>query len=162
VVSIRDRKQLLDLTGDPWNGRSLEWATSSPAAPYNFAILPQVQSIDAWWDMKQRGVAYQRPDRYVPLTLPKNSLIGAFIGGASFVFGFAMVWYIWWLAILCLAAIAIALIIRASDDDPDYVMPASTVQAIEDARFDQIAKAPRNEMEDEPGFAGQPVPEAST
>jgi len=162
VVSIRDRKQLLDLTGDPWNGRSLEWATSSPAAPYNFAILPQVQSIDAWWDMKQRGVAYQRPDRYVPLTLPKNSLIGAFIGGASFVFGFAMVWYIWWLAILCLAAIAIALIIRASDDDPDYVMPASTVQAIEDARFDQLAKAPRNEMEDEPGFAGQPVPEAST
>jgi cytochrome o ubiquinol oxidase subunit 1 len=161
VVSIRDRKKLVDLTGDPWNGRSLEWATSSPAAPYNFAVLPQVQSIDAWWDMKQRGVAYQRPDRYVPLVLPKNSFIGAFIGGVSFVFGFAMVWYIWWLAILCLAAIAIALIIRASDDDTDYVMPASTVQAIEDARFDQIAKAPRNEMEDEPGFAGQPVPEAS-
>jgi cytochrome o ubiquinol oxidase subunit 1 len=161
MVSIRDRKKLVDLTGDPWNGRSLEWATSSPAAPYNFAVLPQVQSIDAWWDMKQRGVAYQRPDRYVPLVLPKNSFIGAFIGGVSFVFGFAMVWYIWWLAILCLAAIAIALIIRASDDDTDYVMPASTVQAIEDARFDQIAKAPRNEMEDEPGFAGQPVPEAS-
>jgi cytochrome o ubiquinol oxidase subunit 1 len=161
MVSIRNRKKLVDLTGDPWNGRSLEWATSSPAAPYNFAVLPQVQSIDAWWDMKQRGVAYQRPDRYVPLVLPKNSFIGAFIGGVSFVFGFAMVWYIWWLAILCLAAIAIALIIRASDDDTDYVMPASTVQAIEDARFDQIAKAPRNEMEDEPGFAGQPVPEAS-
>jgi len=162
AVSIRDRKQALDLTGDPWNGRSLEWATSSPAAPYNFAVLPQVESIDAFWDMKQRGVAYRRPDRYFDLVLPKNSFIGAFVGGASFVFGFAIIWYVWWLAILSLAAIAVAIIVRASDDDSDYTMPASTVQAIEDACFAQLAKAPRSEMEDEPGFAGEPLPEAST
>lgn len=162
IVSIRDRKEALDLTGDPWNGRSLEWATSSPAAPYNFAVLPQVQSIDAFWDMKRRGVAYKRPDRYVDITLPKNTFIGAFIGGAGFVFGFAMVWYIWWLAILCLAAIALAIIVRASDDETDYTMPASDVERIENERFAQLAKAPRNEMEDEPGFAGFPAPEAST
>ena len=29
-VSIRTREQRLDLTGDPWNGRTLEWSTSSP------------------------------------------------------------------------------------------------------------------------------------
>ena len=162
AVSIRDRKQNLDLTGDPWNGRSLEWATSSPPAPYNFAVLPQVRGVDAWWDMKQRGVAYQRPDRYVDIVIPKNTFIGAFIGGTGFVFGFAMVWWIWWLAIACLAAIAIALIIRSSDDESDFVMPASQVKEIEDARFAQLAKAPKNEMADEPGFAGQPVPEAST
>jgi cytochrome o ubiquinol oxidase subunit 1 len=162
VVSIRDRKQALDLTGDPWNGRSLEWATSSPAAPYNFTVLPQVETVDAWWDMKQRGVAYQRPAKYEAITLPKNSFIGAFIGGAGFVFGFAMIWYVWWLAILCLASIAIAVIIRASDDDSDYTMTASEVKAIEDARFAQLAKAPKNEMADDPGFAGEPVPEAST
>jgi cytochrome o ubiquinol oxidase subunit I len=160
AVSIRDRKQALDLTGDPWNGRSLEWASSSPPAPYNFAVLPQVESVDAFWDMKQRGVAYRRPDHYVEIVLPKNTFIGAFIGGAAFVFGFAMVWYIWWLAILCLAAIALAIILRASDDETNYTMPASTVQAIEDTRFAQLAKAPRNEMADEPGFAGEPVPEA--
>jgi cytochrome o ubiquinol oxidase subunit 1 len=125
-------------------------------------VLPQVETVDAWWDMKQRGVAYQRPAKYEAITLPKNSFIGAFIGGAGFVFGFAMIWYVWWLAILCLASIAIAVIIRASDDDSDYTMTASEVKAIEDARFAQLAKAPKNEMADDPGFAGEPVPEAST
>ena len=72
--------------------------------------------------MKQRGVAYRRPDRYVDIVLPRNSFIGPFIGGAGFVFGFAMIWYIWWLAILSLAAIALAIIIRASDDDTYYTM----------------------------------------
>jgi cytochrome o ubiquinol oxidase subunit 1 len=162
AVSIRDRNKALDLTGDPWNGRSLEWATSSPAAPYNFAVVPQVQSIDAWWDMKARGVAYQRPAEYEDIAIPKNTFIGAVIGGAGFVFGFAMVWYIWWLAILCLAVIFVAIVIRASDEDTDYVMPASEVKKIEDARFAQLAKAPKNEMADDPGFAGQPMPEPST
>jgi cytochrome o ubiquinol oxidase subunit 1 len=161
VVSIRDRQQALDLTGDPWNGRSLEWLTSSPPAPYNFALVPQVQSIDAFWDMKQRGVAYERPDRYVDIVLPKNTFLSAVIGGAGFVFGFSMVWYIWWLALLCLAVIFLAIVIRASQDDTDMVIPASEVKAIEDARFAQLAKAPKNEMADDPGFAGQPLPEGA-
>jgi len=161
IVSIRDRQSALDLTGDPWNGRSLEWATSSPAAPYNFAVLPQVQSVDAWWDMKARGVAYKRPQQYEDITLPKNTFIAAVIGGSAFVFGFAMIWYIWWLALLCLAVIAVAVIIRASDDDTDMVIPASEVKAIEDARFAQLAKAPKNEMADDPGFAGEPLPEGT-
>jgi len=162
IVSIRDRQSALDLTGDPWNGRSLEWATSSPAAPYNFAVLPQVQSVDAWWDMKARGVAYQRPQQYEDITLPKNTFVAAVIGGAGFVFGFAMIWYIWWLAILCLAVIFVSIVVRASDDDSDFVMTAAEVKAIEDERFAQLAKAPKNEMADDPGFAGEPVPEAST
>jgi cytochrome o ubiquinol oxidase subunit 1 len=162
AVSARDRKRALDLTGDPWNARSLEWATSSPPAPYNFAVLPQVQSIDTFWDMKQRGVAYNRPDHYVDIVLPKSTFIGPFIGGAGFIFGFAMVWYIWWLTFLCLAAIFLAIVVRASDDDSDYVMPASKVKAIEDARFAELAKAPRNEMMAAPGFAGEPMPEVST
>jgi cytochrome o ubiquinol oxidase subunit I len=161
AVSIRDRRQALDLTGDPWNGRSLEWATSSPPAPYNFAILPEVESIDAFWDMKRRGVARERPDRYEPILLPKNSFIPLFIGGTAFVFGFAVIWYIWWLSVLSLAAIGLAIIVRASDDDPDFIMPASTVQAIEDARFAELAKAPKNEMEDEPGYAGGPLTEGA-
>ncbi|MEZ5827269.1 MAG: cbb3-type cytochrome c oxidase subunit I [Hyphomicrobiales bacterium] len=161
-VSIRDRKQMLDLTGDPWNGRSLEWATSSPAAPYNFAVLPQVQSVDAWWDMKQRGVAYERPDHYEDIVMPKNTFMGAVIGGAGFVFGFAMIWYMWWLAILCLVVIFAAVVFRASDDDSDYTMSAAEVKAIEDERFAQLARAPTNEMENDPGFAGMPMPEAST
>ncbi|MHA1517021.1 MAG: cytochrome o ubiquinol oxidase subunit I, partial [Alphaproteobacteria bacterium] len=104
---------------------------------------------------------YQRPDKYEDIVLPKNSFIGAVIGGAGFVFGFAMVWWIWWLAFLSLLVMFVAIVIRASDDDSDYVMSASEVRANEDARFAQLAKAPKNEMEDDPGFAGQPVPEAT-
>ena len=161
IVSIRDRKQLVDMTGDPWNGRSLEWATSSPAAPYNFAVIPDVKGIDAFWLMKQAGTAYKRPDHYVDITLPRNSGLGVMIGVLGGVFGFAMIWWIWWLAVLCLGLIAMLIIIRASDDDTNYVMPASEVKAIEDAWFAKIAKAPRNEMEDDPGFAGQPLAEGS-
>ena len=40
-VSIRTRERRLDLTGDPWNGRTLEWATSSPPPAYNFAVVPR-------------------------------------------------------------------------------------------------------------------------
>jgi cytochrome o ubiquinol oxidase subunit 1 len=112
--------------------------------------------------MKHRGVAYQRPDRYVDIFLPKNTFVGAFIGGAGFVFGFGMVWYIWWLAILALAAIALAIIVRAFDDDTDTIIPASKVKEIEDARFAQLAKAPRNELADDPGFAAEAVPEGSS
>lgn len=160
VVSIRDRNQALDLSGDPWNGRTLEWATSSPPAPYNFAVLPQVESIDAFADFKQRGIAWTRPDRYVDLVLPKNSFVGAVIGGTAFVFGFAMIWHIWWLAAASLVAIAAAIIVRGSDDDTEYVLTASEVQRIEDARFAQLARAPRNAMADDPGFVGEPLREA--
>ncbi|MFD0986340.1 cbb3-type cytochrome c oxidase subunit I [Methyloligella solikamskensis] len=155
-VSVRDRRSALDLTGDPWNARSLEWQTSSPPAPYNFAVLPKVQAIDAFWDMKERGVAYEKPASYKPITMPKNTLIPLMIGGTAFVFGFAMVWWIWWLAIASFAFIGALIIVRSFDDDPDFTMPASTVQAIEDRRYEELAKAPRNEMADDPGYAGDP------
>ena len=162
VVSIRERKQALDLTGDPWNGRSLEWATSSTAAPYNFAVLPKVESREAWWDMKQRGVAYRRPEKYEDIVMPKNTYAGLVIGVAGGVFGFAAIWWMWWLAFSALAVIAGTIIYRASDDDDEFVMTASEVKAIEDARFAQLAKAPKNEMADEPGFAGEAAPEPAT
>ena len=103
----------------------------------------------------------ERPDKYVDITLPKNTFLSAVIGGAGFVFGFAMVWYIWWLALLCLAVIFVAIVIRASQDDTDMVISASEVKAIEDARFAELAKAPKNEMESDPGFAGDPLPEGA-
>ena len=159
VVSIRERNETLDLSGDPWNGRSLEWATSSPAAPYNFAVLPKVESRDAWWDMKRRGVVYERPEKYEDIVMPKNTYAGLVIGVAAGVFGFAAIWWMWWLAGLSLAVIAATIIYRASDDDDEFVMTASEVKTIEDERYAKLAKAPKNEMADEPGFAGDAAPE---
>ena len=162
IVSIRERNEALDLSGDPWNGRSLEWATASPAAPYNFAVLLKVDSRDAWWDMKQRGVAYQRPEKYEDIVMPKNTYAGLVIGVAGGVFGFAAIWWMWWLAFLALAVIAGTIIYRASDDDDEFIILASEVKAIEDERFARLAKAPKNEMADEPGFAGESAAEPAT
>ena len=162
IVSIRERNEALDLSGDAWNGRSLEWATASPAAPYNFAVLLKVDSRDAWWDMKQRGVAYQRPEKYEDIVMPKNTYAGLVIGVAGGVFGFAAIWWMWWLAFLALAVIAGTIIYRASDDDDEFIILASEVKAIEDERFARLAKAPKNEMADEPGFAGESAAEPAT
>src|ERR1700710_2403860 len=62
VVSIRQREQLRDQTGDPWDGRSLEWATASPPPAFNFAFLPEVSGEDAWWDLKRRTNGQTAPN----------------------------------------------------------------------------------------------------
>ncbi len=141
VVSFQRRAALRDWTGDPWDGRTLEWLTSSPPAPYNFAVLPEVRDLDAFWDMKQRGVAYQRPERYEDIPIPRNSAFGIALGAISFVFGFAMIWYVWWLAIASAVAAVLLIIIRSSSDDTDDIMPAAEVERIETRRFEDMARA---------------------
>ncbi len=158
VVSFKERENARDLTGDPWNGRTLEWLTSSPPAPYNFAVQPVVTSIDAFHDMKQRGVAYQRPAKYVDIELPRNSGLGAIMGLLAFILGFAMVWYMWWLAALCGIAIFVCVIIRTWDDDTDFVLPASEVEKIENERYAMLARAPRPQSADAPGFVPHAIP----
>ena len=138
AVSIRQRHATRDLTGDPWNGRTLEWATASPPAVYNFAKTPVVHDIDAFMDMKEKGIAYRQPDRYHDIHMPKNTAKGLINGALVFVFGFAMVWYVWWLAILSVLGIIFTLIVRASDDDTDYIVPADEVERIENRRFRQL------------------------
>jgi cytochrome o ubiquinol oxidase subunit 1 len=138
-VSIRERHTSRDLTGDPWDGRTLEWATASPPAPYNFAIIPVVQDIDGFWDMKERGVAYLQPAQYHDILMPKNTSKGFWIGAFTFLFGFAMVWYIWYLAVFGILGIIFMVIVRACDDQTEYIIPASQVEQIENARSRQLA-----------------------
>jgi cytochrome o ubiquinol oxidase subunit 1 len=142
VVSIRHRNQALDLTGDPWDGRTLEWLTSSPPAPYNFAIVPEVRESDAFHEMKRRHIAYQRPQHYVDIEMSRNTGIGVIIGGLAFILGFAMIWYIWWLAIVAGLGILIAVAVRTFDDDTEFVLPAAEIQAIEEQRRAMLATAP--------------------
>ena len=108
VVSIRTRERRRDLTGDPWDGRTLEWSTASPPPAYNFAALPQVEAIDAFWDMKQRN-ALVPLDRYEAIEVPSGSANGFVTAFFAVVTGFAMIWHIWWLAILGLACGAVTL-----------------------------------------------------
>jgi cytochrome o ubiquinol oxidase subunit 1 len=148
AVSIKRRAEYRDWTGDPWSGLTLEWLTSSPPAPYNFAVIPEVRDRDAFLDMKERGVAWQRPARYEDILMPRNSAFGPVLGGLAFVFGFAVVWYIWWLAVLAAGLIALWIAVRSSNDDTDYVLSAAEVEAIENRRFADLARAPAADVED--------------
>ena len=141
VVSIKKRQALDDPTGDPWDGRTLEWLTSSPPAVYNFPRIPVVDEIDAFTEMKEKGAAYPRPDRYEDIEMPKNAPHGLIIGGLAFVFGFALIWYIWWLAILAALGILFTVIARSIDDDTHYTIPAAEVERIENERYQQLAAA---------------------
>ena len=106
-VSIRTREQRRDLTGDPWNGRTLEWATASPPPAYNFAVLPRVEAIDAFCDMKRRGLPKDLAT-YEAIGMPRNNPLGFIIAFFAAVTGFALVWHIWWAVSLGLLAAAIA------------------------------------------------------
>jgi cytochrome o ubiquinol oxidase subunit 1 len=109
VVSIRTRDRRRDLTGDPWNGRTLEWSTPSPPPAYNFAVLPKVESLDAFWAMKQRD-PLPPPDHYQSIEMPSNSPNGFLTAFFAVVIGFAMIWHIWWMAILGAACALLTLL----------------------------------------------------
>jgi cytochrome o ubiquinol oxidase subunit I len=141
VVSIRQRHAARDLTGDYWNGRTLEWATSSPPAIYNFAATPVIYDIDAFEDMKEKGIAYRNPDRYLDILMPRNTPKGYIVGVLTFLFGFSMVWYIWWLALLSAAGILFTVIARSMEDEVEYVIPAAEIERIENGRHRELLSA---------------------
>jgi cytochrome o ubiquinol oxidase subunit I len=133
VVSFMKREQLRDLTGDPWHGRTLEWSTSSPPPPYNFAFTPIIHDQDAWWDMKRRGHA--RPlEGFRPIHMPKNTGAGVFLAGFSTVLAFALVWYIWWLAAVAFIGLLATAIGHTFNYNRDYYVPAAEVASFEHRR----------------------------
>lgn len=144
-VSIKNRKKNMDLTGDSWeNGRTLEWLAASPPAAYNFAVIPTIESLDAFWDMKEKGMAYNRPEKYFDIRMPKNTAHGVAIGIFALAFAFAMVWYMWWLAILGILGIVVTVILIAANDNLEYVIPAGEVKRIEDERYETLSAALEN------------------
>ncbi len=142
-VSIKHREALRDTTGDPWNGHTLEWSLSSPPPFYNFAVIPQVDALDAWTEMKERGVAYVKPASYEDIHMPKNTAVGFFIGLLAFAFGFAMIWHIWWMALSGALGILLLVVVRSANDDVDYHVPAAEVEKMENVRFIQLKSSPQ-------------------
>ncbi len=133
LVSYLRREQLRDVTGDPWNGRTLEWSTSSPPPDYNFAFTPVIHDQDTWADMKANH--YARPlDGFTDIHMPKNTWAGFVIAALSAAVGFALIWQMWIPAVAAFAAVMVAIIVHTFNYQRDYHIPADEVIRTEAAR----------------------------
>lgn len=134
VFSIRDRERLRDTTGDPWDGRSLEWATSSPPPVFNFAVLPNVTGQDAYWRIKENAKNQQLQTRekdYEDIELPRNSPTGFVCAFFATIMGFALIWHIWWMVALGAIGAVATFVAFAWRDHEEYVIPAAEVARID-------------------------------
>jgi len=132
IASVMEKKRLHDYTGDPWDGRTLEWSVSSPAPAYNFTTIPHVTTRDAFWEMKKQGIA--KP-QYEDIHMPKNTASGIYISIFAFFAGFGFVWHITWMAIAGVAGAIVCAIIRTFDENTEYTIPAAEVEKMEKARL---------------------------
>ncbi|NHX33654.1 cytochrome o ubiquinol oxidase subunit I, partial [Escherichia coli] len=94
----------------------------------NFAIEPHVQTRDAWWDLKEKGLAHKKPASYEEIHMPKNTGAGVIIAAFSLVLGFAMIWHIWWLTIIGFGGMIITWIAKSFDEDVDYYVPVAEIE----------------------------------
>ncbi len=141
AVSIRDRAATRDATGDAWGGRTLEWWVASPPPAYNFARIPVVRDVDAFADMKERDMAYVRPGEYHDIHMPANTGLGFAIGILAFVLGFALIWYIWWMAAASALGIFACVVARGWSEHTAYHVPAYEVERADAARYHDLATA---------------------
>ncbi|MBB3445359.1 cytochrome o ubiquinol oxidase subunit I [Rhizobium sp. BK379] len=139
VVSFRKREELRDDSGDPWDGRTLEWSTSSPPPDYNFAFTPVVHDHDSWYDMKNRG--YERPlGGFKPIHMPKNTGTGAILSAFSITLAFGLIWYIWWMVVLSAVAMLVVAIGHTFNYKRDFYIPSDEVTETEGKRTQLLAE----------------------
>jgi cytochrome o ubiquinol oxidase subunit 1 len=142
ALSIRDREELRDRTGDPWDGRSLEWATSSPPPAFNFAVMPDVTCEDAYWTMKRRAREEGAKETdYKPIEMPRNSPTGFMCAFFATIMGFAMIWHIWWMVAAGFVGAFATFVVFAWRDHDEYEIPAEEV-----ARIDRANLAARRDL----------------
>ncbi|HSX44648.1 MAG TPA: cbb3-type cytochrome c oxidase subunit I [Candidatus Saccharimonadales bacterium] len=145
LATVIQKRQLRDTTGDPWDGRTLEWATASPPQFYNFTVIPHVKTRDAYFEMKRQGLL--KP-AYEDIHIPKHTAAGIYIAGFAFLAGFAFVWEIVWLAVASIIGIIIVFVIRAFNEDIEYTVSAAEVRQLEEARHKKTTEVSRKETDD--------------
>ena len=158
-VSIKHRDENRVFVGDPWDGRSLEWSVSAPPPEYNFAVIPVVTGRDAFTIAKEAGNAYQLPDTYADIEVPKNSAMGPVLGAIGLALAFGLVWHIWWMVILFFAAAVVTMIVHGFARDTNRIVPAQQVRQEHRRWFDAVAAAKAISREDERKSANQGLAE---
>ena len=146
-VSIRQRVALRDELGDPWDGRSLEWATSSPPPAFNFAVLPSIEGEEPYWGVKERArkqMHLSEEPNYEEVEVPRNSATGFICAFFATFLGFALIWHIWWLVAVSLLGAAATFVAFAWRDRTENVISAEEVgridQANRRARLEALAR----------------------
>jgi len=137
LYSIKTRDRRLDLTGDPWDGRTLEWLTLSPPPHFNFAVLPDVHGEEAYWTRKLTAIREEKlieEPKYEDIEMPVNTPTGVICAFFASLTGFAVIWYIWWLAILGLIGAFAVLVWYAWRDEHEHIIPAAEVAELERER----------------------------
>ncbi|MGH8414465.1 MAG: cbb3-type cytochrome c oxidase subunit I, partial [Gammaproteobacteria bacterium] len=158
-VSIKHRDENRVYVGDPWDGRSLEWAVSAPPPEYNFPVIPVVNDRDAFTAAKEFGKGYQQPDEYVDIKMPQNAAMGPVIGALGFTIAFGLVWHIWWLVILAALAVAVTMIVRGFARNITKVVPAEDVRQLHRHWLDVVATTTAISRADERAPANQGLAE---
>jgi cytochrome o ubiquinol oxidase subunit 1 len=151
TISIRSRERRREPTGDPWDGRSLEWATPSPPPTFNFAVLPTVTNEEPYWTVKQQAREQRRlvtPEpHYESIEMPRNSPVGFVTAFFAFVTGFSLIWHIWWLVVLGLVCAYATFVVFAWRDVVEFDIPAEEVARIDranrQARADSLRELAR-------------------
>lgn len=149
IASAMQKKRLIDTTGDPWDGRTLEWSMPSPPPSYNFTVVPKVTTRDAYYEMKHAGLA--RP-KYEDIHMPKNTGLGIYISIFAFLAGFGFVWEIVWLVVVSLIAIIVCGIARTFNEESEYTIPAHEVEKLEAARLKKIKNQKPTEHSEDMGL----------
>jgi len=146
IASVMQKRRLIDTTGDPWDGRTMEWAVPSPAPFYNYTTIPDISSRDAFYEYKKQGGLPKQ--KYEDIRMPKNTATGIYISAFAFAACFAFVWHVTWLAVVGIIGIIVTVIVRTFNEDIEYTIPAAQIKKFEANRVKNLPAKPAEEGED--------------
>ncbi|NIG99239.1 MAG: cytochrome o ubiquinol oxidase subunit I [Buchnera aphidicola (Periphyllus acericola)] len=144
IISIKNRKKNLDITGDPWDGRTLEWYISSPAPMYNFFNIPNISNRDEFWNIKNNKDNLNNKIRknkiYKNIYLPDNSFYGMLISFFLLIFGFSAIWHIWWLFYISFFSVVFVCFYKSFQKQKKICIDKKFIQKIEEIHNKNLIK----------------------
>ncbi|MCL9970898.1 cytochrome aa3 quinol oxidase subunit I [Anoxybacillus kestanbolensis] len=121
-----------NVSHDPWDARTLEWMTASPVQFYNFAVVPEVKQLDAFWHMKKRGETLTLKESDIKkIHMPSNSGLPFYMAVVFGITGFFLVFEAHIAAAVAAIGIVVGLIIRSFDYNDGYYVSVDEIKQTE-------------------------------
>lgn len=123
------RRQKPEVSGDPWDGRTLEWATDGAIPPhYNFAVIPKVTGLDAFWRLKKEKQRERIDDAILPIHMPSHSGKPFMMSVFFFISGFGLVFEWFWVGIVGAVGVLVIMILRSLECDKGYYVSVEEIK----------------------------------